>query len=36
MIDSAIRHEKLVIGAGIDQAAIEKLASSKIRKNSRK
>ena len=36
MIDSAIRHKKLVIGAGIDQAAIEKLASTKIRKNSRK
>jgi coenzyme F420 hydrogenase subunit beta len=36
MVDSAVRHQKLATGAGIDQAAIEKLASAKIRKNSRK
>jgi coenzyme F420 hydrogenase subunit beta len=36
MVDSAVQHKKLVIAAGIDQAAIEKLASTKIKKNSRK
>jgi coenzyme F420 hydrogenase subunit beta len=33
-VDSAVRAEKLVLTAGADSAAIEKLAGTKIRKNS--
>jgi coenzyme F420 hydrogenase subunit beta len=36
MVDSAVQHQKLTIAAGIDKTVIEKLASSKIKKNSRK
>ncbi len=36
LVDNAVRQKKLIIGAGVDTAAIEKLASAKIRKNSRK
>ena len=35
-VDSAIRNHKLTLGTGIDQAAIEKLAEAKIKKNTRK
>jgi coenzyme F420 hydrogenase subunit beta len=35
-VDNAVRHEKLTIGTSVDSAAIEKLASAKIRKNSHK
>jgi coenzyme F420 hydrogenase subunit beta len=35
-VDSAIRNHKLTLGTGADQAAIEKLATAKIRKNTRK
>lgn len=34
-VDSAVRNGKLVIEPGVDTAAVEKLAESKIRKNSR-
>jgi coenzyme F420 hydrogenase subunit beta len=36
MVDSAVQHQKLTIAAGTDKAVIEKLASSKIKKNSQK
>jgi coenzyme F420 hydrogenase subunit beta len=35
-VDSAVRNHKLTLGTGVDQAAIEKLAMAKIRKNTRK
>lgn len=35
-VDSAVRNRKLTLGTGADQAAIEKLATAKIRKNTRK
>ncbi|MFA4877693.1 MAG: Coenzyme F420 hydrogenase/dehydrogenase, beta subunit C-terminal domain [Methanoregula sp.] len=35
-VDSAVRSKKLTIGTSVDEAAIRKLAASKIRKNSRK
>lgn len=35
-VDSAVRNHKLTLGAGADQAAIEKLATAKIRKNMKK
>jgi coenzyme F420 hydrogenase subunit beta len=35
-VDSAVRNARLTPGSGADAAAIEKLASAKIRKNSRK
>jgi coenzyme F420 hydrogenase subunit beta len=35
-VDSAVRNHKLTLGTGADLAAIEKLATSKIRKNTRK
>jgi coenzyme F420 hydrogenase subunit beta len=35
-VDSAVRNHKLTLGTGADLAAIEKLASAKIRKNTRK
>jgi len=35
-VDSAVRNNKLVLGAPPDSAAIEKLASAKIRKNMKK
>jgi hypothetical protein len=35
-VDSAVRNHKLTLGTGVDQAAIEKLATAKIRKNTRK
>jgi coenzyme F420 hydrogenase subunit beta len=35
-VDSAVRNRKLTLGTGADQAAIEKLATVKIRKNTRK
>jgi coenzyme F420 hydrogenase subunit beta len=36
MVDSAVQHQKLTIAAGVDKTVIEKLALSKIKKNSRK
>ncbi len=36
MVESAVEHQRLTIAADVDKAVIEKLASSKIRKNSRK
>ncbi len=36
MVDSAVQHEKLTIASDTDKAVIEKLALSKIKKNSRK
>ena len=36
MVDSAVQHQKLTIAADVDKAVIEKLALSKIKKNSRK
>ena len=36
MLDSAVQHKKLAVATDIDKSAIEKLASSKIRKNSGK
>jgi len=36
MVDSAVQHQRLIIAAGIDKEAIEKLAVSKIKKNSGK
>ena len=35
-IDSAVRNQKLVLGDGADEKAIRKLASAKIKKNSKK
>ena len=35
-VDSAIRNKKLDISPGVNTAAIEKLAASKIKKNSKK
>jgi hypothetical protein len=35
-VESAIRNHKLVAEKSVDVAAIEKLAASKIKKNSRK
>jgi coenzyme F420 hydrogenase subunit beta len=35
-VDSAVRNNKLTLGTGTDLAAIEKLATAKIRKNTRK
>jgi coenzyme F420 hydrogenase subunit beta len=35
-VDSAVRNNKLTLGTGTDLAAIEKLATTKIRKNTRK
>jgi coenzyme F420 hydrogenase subunit beta len=35
-VDSAVRNNKLVLGTGTDLTAIEKLATTKIRKNTRK
>jgi coenzyme F420 hydrogenase subunit beta len=35
-VDSAVRNNKLTLGSGADQAAIEKLATAKIKKNSKK
>jgi len=35
-VESAVRNKKLVTEPGVDTAAIEKLAASKIKKNSRK
>jgi coenzyme F420 hydrogenase subunit beta len=35
-VDSAVRNNKLTLGTGADLAAIEKLATAKIRKNTRK
>jgi coenzyme F420 hydrogenase subunit beta len=35
-VDSAIRNNKLTLGTGADSAAIEKLATAKIKKNSKK
>jgi len=36
MIDSAIRNNRLTITSGVDKVAIEKLATAKIKKNTRK
>jgi len=35
-VDRAVRNQKLILGTGADLAAVEKLASAKIRKNSKK
>jgi coenzyme F420 hydrogenase subunit beta len=35
-VDSAVRNHKLTLGAGADSAAIEKLATAKIKKNMKK
>jgi coenzyme F420 hydrogenase subunit beta len=35
-VDSAVRNHKLTLGTGVDSTAIEKLATTKIRKNSKK
>jgi coenzyme F420 hydrogenase subunit beta len=35
-VDSAVRNNKLTLGPGADLAAIEKLATAKIKKNSKK
>jgi coenzyme F420 hydrogenase subunit beta len=35
-VDSAVRNKKLVLGTGADLAAIEKLATAKIKKNKKK
>jgi coenzyme F420-reducing hydrogenase beta subunit len=33
-VDAAVQNKKLVVTAGVDEKAITKLASSKIKKNS--
>jgi coenzyme F420 hydrogenase subunit beta len=35
-VDSAVRNNRLTLGTGVDLAAIEKLATAKIKKNSKK
>jgi coenzyme F420 hydrogenase subunit beta len=35
-VDSAVQNHKLTLGTGADLAAIEKLATAKIKKNSKK
>jgi coenzyme F420 hydrogenase subunit beta len=35
-VDSAVRNNKLTLGTGVDSAAIEKLATAKIKKNTKK
>jgi coenzyme F420 hydrogenase subunit beta len=35
-VNSAVQNHKLTVGTGVDSAAIEKLASAKIKKNTRK